>query len=108
MNNTYSKFKSIWIEFDKYDERMNYPQIKDDYNEIYESTWHKKISIHENYFWNITCNDVMNDEELKRERESVWRNWTCSHEIENEKKENYFYKRLYWLGKRAYIPIAET
>ena len=69
MNNTYSKFKSIWIEFDKYDERMNYSQIKDDYDEVYESIWYKKISIHENYFWNITYDNVISDKKLKRERE---------------------------------------
>ena len=69
MNNIYSKFKLIWIKFDEYDERMNYSQIKDDYNEIYELIWYKKISIHENYFWNITYDDIMNDEKLKRERE---------------------------------------
>ena len=43
--------------------------MKNDYNEIYELIWYKKISIHENYFWNIIYDNIINDENLKKERE---------------------------------------
>jgi hypothetical protein len=68
-NSAHSKFKSTWIGFDEYGERMDYPHMEDGYGGVYGSTWHKEISIHEDFFWNITCDDATSDEGLRRGRE---------------------------------------
>jgi hypothetical protein len=68
-NSAHSNFKSTWIGFDEYGERMDYPHMEDGYGGVYGSTWHKEISIHEDYFWNITCDDAMSDDVLRLGRE---------------------------------------
>ena len=56
-----------WI--DEYGETMDYPHVKNGCDEVYGSTWHKEIAIHEDCLWNITCDDATSDEGLRRGRE---------------------------------------
>jgi len=69
----HSKLKPTWIGFDEDGNRMDYPDMEDGYGGVYGSTWHQEVSIHEDYFWNIVCDEATNDEGLRRGREYLSR-----------------------------------
>jgi hypothetical protein len=64
-NSTHSKFKPTWIGFNGDGERMDYPNMPEGYDGEYGSTWHREVSIHEEYCWRLTCDDVTSDEGLR-------------------------------------------
>jgi hypothetical protein len=65
-NSAHSKFKPTWIGFDEDGERMDYPHLEDGFAGVYGSTWHREISIHEDHYWNIECEEATSEEGLRR------------------------------------------